>query len=296
MWQTVFAERMKNIFIIICCLFTVGSFGQNKPTKKAQPIVAEGKLLYKSEMASWYGTDLFLENYDNRENVGGYFSYSEKDSAKCIFYSKDDIPLVIGTISFDSTYNVESAQLNLTERIFTDTENDLYQIRKRAFAELQSNVDGFFKFYENTNPNLIPLIEGDEKKVYILTGPQQSGVVIFGNDYLLTFDKNNEVATKKTLHKNIIPIQYGPNQELESVEGSVHSHLPETGEFITATDICTLMLYGKFTDWKTHNVVSEKYLNIWNCKTNQLTVISMDVIEKIDKDLEKRNQKKEKKE
>ena len=34
-----------------------------QPYKKAQPIVEEGKLLYRSEMASWYGTDLFLANY-----------------------------------------------------------------------------------------------------------------------------------------------------------------------------------------------------------------------------------------
>jgi hypothetical protein len=37
----------------------------------------------------------------------------------------------------------------------------------------------------------------------------------------------------------------------------MHSHLPETGDFITPTDICTLMPYEKFANWKTHNVVSK---------------------------------------
>lgn len=48
-------------------------------------------------------------------------------------------------------------------------------------------------------------------------------------------------------------------------ETTIHSHLPETGDYITATDICTLMLYEKAAKWKSHNVVSEKFLNIWDC-------------------------------
>jgi hypothetical protein len=285
---------MRNTLTFILTLLTINVFGQKNPTEEAQPIVAEGKLLYKSEMASWYGTDVFLENYKDRENIGGYFSYSENDTAKCVFFSKSENPMVIGTISFDSSYDVTKAKTDLTERVFTEAENDLYQIRKIALTELQTNGDGLFKFYENTNPNVIPLIYGEEKKVYILTGPQQNGVVIFGNDYLLAFDKNNKLVSQRQLHKNIISIEYGNVKEDMEVEGAMHSHLPETGDFITATDICTLMLYEKYAKWKTHNVVSKKYLNIWNCETDQLTVISMNAVEKINKDQEKRKKKKNK--
>lgn len=279
---------MGRILTIILTLVTVCLYGQKDPTKEAQPIVAEGKLLYKSEMASWYGTDLFLETYKNRENIGGYFSYVENDITKCIFFSRSDKPIVIGTISFDSTYNIKTAKTDLLEREFSTYENDLYVIRKLAMNEVKS--DTLFKTYKNTNLNLIPLIKGNEKKVYILTGPQNDGVVIFGNDYLLTFDKNNKLIEKKQLHKNIIPIHFGEKEEEgKEIEGTIHSHLPETGDFITATDICTLMLYARFANWKTHNVVSKKYLNIWNCETNQLVVLPMDVVKKINKDREKRN-------
>lgn len=244
-------------------------------------------------MASWYGTDLFLENYKDRANVGGYFSYSENEVAKCVFFSKADKPKVIGTISFDSTYNTKTAKIDLTERDFTPNENDLYAIRKIALVTI--NSDTLFKTYKNTNLNLIPLINGNEKKVYVLTGPEQIGVVIFGNDYLLTFDKDNNLTSKKQLHRNIIPINYdGKEEEGKEIEGTIHSHLPETGDFITATDICTLMLYEKFTKWKQHNVVSQIYLNIWNCLTDQLTVIPMSTIDKINKDQEKHNKKKQK--
>lgn len=283
---------MKTITLLVTFL-TLTAFGQSKLDKEAAEIVAEGKRLFQSEMASWYGTDLFLEKYTERENIGGYFSYVENDVAKCVFYSKAATPQVIGTMSFDSSYNVKTATTDLTGREFTPIETDLYTIRKLALQEIQT--DTLFKRYNNTNLNLVPLINGKEKKVYVLTGPTQSGVVIFGNDYLLTFDRNNKLTSKKELHKNIIPIEYGGKmEEGKEIESTLHSHLPESGDYITATDVCTLMLYGKFTKWKSHHVVSQKYLNIWNCETNELNVIPMKTIEKINEDQKKRNKKKEK--
>ena len=279
---------MSKVLTFILTLLSVTVFGQGNLSPQVQAIVAEGKLLYKSEMASWYGTDLFLENYKDRANLGGYFSYTDQEVSKCIFFSKSDQPKVIGTVSFDSTYNVKTAKTDLTEREFTTNENDLYIIRKIALAEIKA--DTLFKNPKNTSLNLIPLINAHEKKVYVVTGPQQNGVVIFGNDYLLTFDKDNQLTLKKRLHKNIIPISFGQKvEEGKQIEGAMHSHLPETGDYITATDICTLMLYEKFAKWKTHNVVSQNYLSTWNCETDQLTVVSMDALVKMKKDREKAN-------
>lgn len=236
----------------------------------------------------WNGC--FLEHYKNTANIGGYFSYIEQDISKCIFFSKIDKPRVIGTVFFDSTYNSKNAKIDLKERDFTDLENDLYTMRVITLAEINSDTS-LFKKYESTNLNLIPLIHNAERKVYVLTGPQQNGVVIFGNDYLLTFDDNNNLTSKKQLHRNIISIHDNVGNGEKAV-ATIHSHLPETGDFITATDICTLMLYEKFTTWKQHNVVSKNYLNIWNCLTDTLIVISMDAFNKINKDQEKRNKKK----
>ncbi|MDP4239883.1 MAG: hypothetical protein Q8904_10495 [Bacteroidota bacterium] len=274
---------MKRLLLISLTFISLSAFGQNDFKTQTQAIVVEGKLLYKSEMASWYGTDLFLENHKDRTNVGGYFSYTIDEISKCVFFSKTDKPKVIGTISFDSSFSTKSAKIDLTERCFTNSENDLYTIRKIALEKL--NSDTLFKRYNNTDLNLIPLASDNEKKVYVLTGPKQNGVVIFGNDYLLTFDNNNSLSSTKRLHKNIIPIRFGDKQkEGKEVEATIHSHLPETGDFITATDICTLMLYEKFTKWKRHNVVSKKYLNIWDCETNELNVIPMETIQKINND------------
>lgn len=193
---------MTRITTIFLTLLSLHVFAQDNQTEQTQPIVEEGKRLYKSEMASWYGTDLFLESYKDRANIGGYFSYLEANGiAKCIFFSKSDKPKVIGTISFDSTYNAKTATTDLTERDLTDNESDLFIIRKNALSTI--NSDTLFKTYNNTNLNLIPLIYEGEKKVYVLTGPQHNGVVIFGNDYLLTFDKDNNLSGKRQLHKTL---------------------------------------------------------------------------------------------
>jgi hypothetical protein len=281
---------MKRTLTIFFVLITLSVFGQNNLTKKAQPIVEEGKLLYRSEMASWYGTDLFLANYKELENVGGYFSYSENDISKCIFFSKGENAKVIGTISFDKTYVTKNAKIELNERGFTALEKDLHLIRELTMAEI--NSDTLFKLYENTNFNLIPLINGKERKVYVLTGPKTNGVILFGNDYLLTFDKKNKLTSKKALHQNLIPIYYGGEEENnKKVEGSIHNHSAETGDFITATDICTIMLYEEIAKWKTHSVVSEKYLSRWDCERDELVVISMDLIRKINESQEEENKK-----
>jgi len=274
---------MKKVILILTTLFNLSASGQENLTQMAKPIVIEGKRLYKSEMASWYGTDIFMEKYKNIANIGGYFSYIENDTAKCIFFSKSDQPQVIGTISFDSTYNIKTAKTDLIERNFTLNEKEIYTIRKIALDTIKS--DTFFKKYKNTNLNLVPLISGKEKKVYILTGPENIGVVIFGNDYLLTFDSINKLSGKKQLHKNIILTYYGGKEaEVKKTVGAVHSHLPETGDFITSTDICTLMLYEKFAKWKEYNVVSKNYLNIWNCLTDSLIVVPLGNFDKLKKD------------
>ncbi|MBV5281873.1 MAG: hypothetical protein JZU53_05485 [Paludibacter sp.] len=275
---------MKRILFLLLTFVSLSAGAQTDLQTRIKTIVDEGKRLYRSEMASWYGTDLFLVNYKSRTNVGGYFSFTTKeDVSKCIFFSKAEKPKVIGTISFDKTFNPELAKIDLNEREFTVMENDLYVLRKVALTTI--NTDTLFKRYSNTDLNLIPLVYNNEKKVYVLTGPKQGGAVILGNDYLMTFDSNNQLIARKPLHKNIIPVPYaGKQSDGTEIVSTLHSHLPETGDLITSTDICTLMLYEKFAKWKSHKVVSQKYLSTWDCAKDELTVVEMDAVEKMVKE------------
>ena len=271
--------------IYFSVLFTIASYcsyGQgHKIEKESQKIAEEGKLLYRSEMASWHGSDIFVERYKGIAPVGGYFSYVDGGTAKCIFYSKGDAARVIATISFDKTYAVEKANTDFTARDFTNTERLLYSMRTKAMEII--SADTFFKSYPNSNFNIIPIVSPDGRKVYVLTGPNENGVMLLGNDYQLTFDENNNLRTKKALHSSTLAFEYNERDKGGAeVEGAVHSHLSSNGELITPTDICTLMLYSNLTKWKHHWVISTNYVSMWNCETNELQIITREELSKME--------------
>jgi hypothetical protein len=266
----------KSLIIILISAFAVNSYSQSREEKE---IIKEATKLYRMEMASWYGTDIFMEKLaDKRQNAGGYFSYLSEDKTICVFYSKGENPKVIGSFVFDSTYQVSAATVDVNERELSKEETDLLIIRKSALSEF--SVDTLFKTYKDMNPNFIPVNDEYGKRVYILTGPQRQGVVVFGNDYLLTFDKENRLKDKRRLHENIIPIEYGGSDEKVALT-TMHTHLPETGDLITATDVCTLMLYGKYAKWGQHIVISGKNVSLWDCNKHSLVVLTKKAWDKI---------------
>ncbi|HYO22557.1 MAG TPA: hypothetical protein VER36_09130 [Flavisolibacter sp.] len=270
---------MRLTLTVLLLSFLMDVCAQDDLQRQAAEITREGKKLYQSEMASWYGTDVFLEKFKQyRNSFSAYFSYTDTNGAHCVFYSKDESPKVLATISFDSTYNPGTAIINGQERDFTPAEKELYILRKTAVSLIES--DSLFRRYKSTNFNIVPLVEGRSKKVYVLTGTSQNNVVMFGNDYLLTFDKENKLVAKRALHKSLIPVGYG-KQEGQDVVGAMHSHLPEMGELMTATDVCTLMLYQKLTNWKQHVVVSANFVSIWDAQKSSLLALTMDAWKKI---------------
>lgn len=266
---------MKHTILILLIAICFSAQAQRKITKKTDPIVEEGKYLYQLEKASWHGTDLMLERVSDRNTIGGYFSYVESDSPTCVFFSQGEQPQIIATIRFDQTLNPESAKILLQERAFSSTEQDLFDIRSKALAKVSS--DTMFKRYQNTNLNIIPVIRNGEKKVFVITGPQVAGVIVLGNDYLIRFDKRNDIIETNAIHQNIIPVEYDDSDG----DISFHSHAHNTGDFITSTDICTLMLYGPFTKWKTHYVMSENYVCVWDFVNNDLSVITREAWDNI---------------
>ena len=243
---------MKKIILTLLNL-TTACFLHGQDKKEVSAIVAEGRQLYRSEMASWFGTDVFMAKHrDKRENIGGYFSYMENNLTKCIFFSREKNAEVIGTVTFDKTFNVKTAIDNGTTRLFTSYEKDLF----------------------------------------VITGPKNTGVVLFGNDYLLLFDEKNNLVSKQKIHNSLITTDLSlgtitttstslaaENPAATKQTGGIHSHV--LSDYMTSTDICTLLLYERYTTWEEYVVVSDKYVSKWNCKTDQLNVFTKEAWEKI---------------
>lgn len=62
------------------------------------------------------------------------------------------------------------------------------------------------------------------------------------------------------------------DEKIGKTVSGIHSHVIEKWLTITPTDICTLMLYQRFTNWESYTTVSKKYVSIWNAN-NKLIIM-----------------------
>ena len=271
---------MNKIIIIFLLLLSVSLTAQIKNPAEIESL---GKLLYRLEKASWYSTDHFLANYPAlRDSIGGYLSYEGTDSRiSTIYFKRSNPQQIVGTYKFDSLPNPNSLVVDTTLRESVGIEKDLIAIRTDALIRLNQNEDEFFSFYENTSLNIIPISYKKTKSVYVITAPQISGVLLLGNDYLLSYDKSNELESKIKLHNTIIQFQTKAQDSVKQILETYHSHV--NTDYITPTDICTLLLYKDYVEWKKHYTISEKQVSIFNLEKESLFTMTTEAWEKISK-------------
>jgi hypothetical protein len=259
---------------LIFCFMQISAFSRDNLSSS---ILEEGKLLFRLEKASWYATDFFLENFkDKRDSIGGYLSYQNKDKVVSIFLNRYDSTKVLVRFTFDFIPKQTPLLIDLENKNQSNEEIELIKIRKDALNRINSNTDGFFKFYKYTSMNPIPIINENGSRVFVLTGPQRNGDVLIGNDYVLTYNTKNEFEKKEKLHNSLVPIPY--KMQDKSAVMTMHSHI--LSDYITSTDICTLLLYKDYVDWKSHIVMSAKYVSLLNLETESLEIMTKEDYEK----------------
>jgi len=271
---------MRKIWIIFILTLILNSFSFGQETEK---ILAEGKLLFRLEKASWYGTDDFLARFPKqRDSIGGYLSYvNDKNRVINIFFKRDNPYHILVRYHFDSIPVTIPIIIDSINHVATQFEIDLITIRQDAIQKISDNSDDFFTFYENTSLNPIPVINKGERKVFILTGPQISNLVVIGNDYVLTYDSKNKFSEKEKIHQSMLQYPYKSDKLDNKMESTYHSHI--LSECISSTDICTLLLYKDFVEWKQHYVISKKYVSIFELEKENLVIITKKAWDKINK-------------
>lgn len=246
--------------------------------QKTDDILKEGIFLYHSEQASWHGTDYFLKNFpEKRESIGGYFSYESNGKWVNAFYSKHD-DAILARMYFGASPGPVPDSVDIANGKATQLELDLISILSDAKQRVFNNEDRFFKFYENTSFNFIPVVKGKEKKVYLLTASTRSEVVFIGNDYLLSYNQKNIFKKKKRIHKSLIELPVKDDEGNLAI-ATFHSHV--VSDHIDPTDICTLLLYREYSGWKQHYVVGKKYVSIFDPEKETLVVMKRKAWEKI---------------
>jgi len=267
---------MKKIILLILVFTSLTSISQNKGSDN---ILAEGKHLYRLEKGSWYSTDLFLADYPNKkDSIGGYLSYEKANKIYSIFFSRYDQNKILARYKFDSIPKQKAIEVELNQKT-TELEQNLIKIRQDAKNRAFENSDKFFSFYQKTALNFIPVIKKDKRQVFIITGPQISGVVLLGNDYVLTYNKKNEFKKKEKLHNTLIQFPYKSENKDNPTVSTIHSHI--LTKYITSTDICTLLLYKDYVEWKQHIVISEKEVSIFDMEKGILVTMKKKAWEKI---------------
>lgn len=268
----------KLLTLIILFILTQNAIAQKKVLRQiADSINAEGEMLYRSEWASGHSTQIFASSFGEKKRLSdGYFSYETEKVMTTIFFSKNEGPVVLATVKFDNGLDSSKYSIDTTTRKFTEKEKEFYTIRSKA-AQVVLN-DTLFKFYQNTSLNLVPIIKNGTKRVYVITAQTAPDEILLGNDYLINFDKDNDIIKKTRLHNNLIPLETGGK---EAIKASSHQHLGETSPFITATDICAFKLWRGKTTWVISFVVSAGYVSAWHFRDEFLEILTQEEWQKI---------------
>ncbi|MAN26782.1 MULTISPECIES: hypothetical protein [Mesonia] len=269
---------MQKIALLLLMISSIFSYSQNKETKK---ILNEGKLLFRLEKGSWYGTDDILERFKSKkDSIGGYLSYeTETNHIHTIFFSRFDSDKILVRYEFDSLPTPNPIRIDTVKHKATTLEQNLIAIRQDAREKASSNEDDFFKFYENASLNFIPLINENERNVFVLTGPQVSGIVLIGNDYKLKYNNKNKLVKKEKIHNSILEFPYNSGDKENKTVSTYHSHV--ITDYISSTDICTLLLYKDYVEWNQHIVISQKEVSIFDLDKESLFTMKRKAWEKI---------------
>lgn len=258
---------MKNSLTLLFIFLNLTGFSQNRETDK---ILEEGKLLFRAEKGAWYGTDDMLERYNaKKDSIGGYLSYETPDSKiNTIFFSKYDSNDILIRYQFDSIPKQTPIKIEALNLFASEIEKDLIAIRQDAKEKAMENKDSLFSFYENTSLNFIPIIKNNKKKVFIITASRINGSLFLGNDYVLDYNSKNQLKSISKIHNTILQFQFKAEEDEKVLESTFHSHI--LSDYISSTDICTLLLYKDLVEWKQHIVISEKKVSIFNLENESL--------------------------
>ena len=257
-------------------LYCVPCFSQTDYSRIADSIQSEGLKLYFSEKASWEGTDLFRAQFPALQTrYGGYFSYTARDTTWCVIISNDEPACKLATFVF-SNGKTRPSSIDTYAGVLNQEEQVYLALKIAAITSIRA--DTFFHSYQRTILNIVPIIDEQGKRVYVLTGTDASGVVILGNDYLMRYSAEDSLLSRDCLHRNIMAIPYKSDS---SEVSAFHTHFSPTSEFMTVTDYCTLLLYSKLTTWKQHYVITKDAVSILNVADGELMILSRGVFDQI---------------
>lgn len=259
----------KQILIFLLFYIILGT-AQNKETDQA---LEEGKKLYRLEKASWYSVDDFLERFKSKQDsIAGYLSYfNDQGNVITIFYGRDTSQILV-RYEYENLPTRKPILIDTRNRTPEVIESVLIELRQDAKKRVAANPNGFYKTYDETFLSYIPIFHDNDKKVYVMTASKKKGVIMMGNDYLLHYNNNNKFVKEEKFHHSLIQLPAQSKNRKAKLESTMHTNV--MSDYIDATDICTLLLYKDFVEWKKHIVISDKQVSIFMLDTELIYTMS----------------------
>ena len=93
------------------------------------------------------------------------------------------------------------------------------------------------------------------------------------------YNKNNKFKGKEKIHNSIIQLESRSNKPKIKFEQTIHSHV--LSDYINSTDICTLLLYKDYVEWKKHIVISKKQVSIFDLEKESLFTMTRKAWDKV---------------
>ena len=200
-------------------------------------ILVEGVRLYMFEKLAWQAADTAMTYCQMMDQVNGSGIVIDPSSLT-YFFSRDD------DVVFSFTSDIESAKVSWdnTVRPMTDAEQKARDERKRCIRVAIEAYGDSIRASGDVNVDVIWL-GPDLIRVYFLQSATRSNVVPIGNDYSVDLSTDMKPLAFRRYHHSFLeqPI-YIDGEKV--VDGLAHSHTPDN-PYITPTDICNMMLYGR---------------------------------------------------
>ena len=227
------------ILTTIGCMFATAMAEGHMSNKELKhindSICHEARMLYNAEKCAWNATDVCLAECKNVDKGNFILTYQvSEDYYSTILFNTED-----WTCYFQYNWTQGKGSSIFEPRPVTEEEKGAYRLQMRLKNQIkQLKIVPDDSSFGGMNMQILHLNK-DLIRVYFLQGAKGNYVIPFGNDFCFDFDSSDKMIAERKFHSGLLAAQWEKGNPPVYLCHSHSGMLP-----ITATDICTFLLYG----------------------------------------------------
>jgi len=268
--------RATLFFFVVVFLFSSSSNGQDLRAI-ADSILEEGRMLYHIELAD-RNSELELNQKYSKEEVKHRLSYTDGRSIYTLFFTEKG-----KHVRFEFTY---PGLTKPSEYEIAGTKRKPSKLEKRLFKCLVKTENAiatdttFIKPFPNFSHRKIFVVQHGKITGYVFPNSILKHVVPFGNDFQFHFSRKGKLKSIDKQHTKFLLVESNPQlEDDEQVVSGAHGHSNNYSPFMTATDVCTLLLYKQYLAWNQHVVVHDRYVSFFDLTRESLDIYPASEVE-----------------